>query len=231
MHFLRTIEHLVRAYALELPLEWFVFFGSFLEEVVSPIPSALIMGTAGSLALVRDEPLWYLFWLVLFGNIGKMLGAWAYYFIGDKLEDVLIHRVTKFFGVKHEDLENIGKRFTGHHWKDGGALFLLRAFPFFPTTPVSIMAGVIKMDKRVFLGATYLGNLLKDSVYIYAGYVGWATLQTLWKRLIPLKFGMDILITLGVIAFLFFLYMHRGKGKALFVHCGKRCIDFFGTRK
>lgn len=231
MYFLKIVEHLVRTYALQMPLEWFVFFGSFIEEVISPIPSALIMGTAGSLALVRGEPLWYLFWLVLFGNIGKMLGAWVYYFVGDKLEDLFMPRMTKFFGIKHEDLENIGKRFTGHHWKDGGTLFLLRTFPFFPTTPVSIVAGVIKMDKRVFLGATYLGNLLKDTFYIYAGYAGLATLQTFWKRVVPLKFGVDILVAVGIIAFLFFLYIHRGKGQTFFMYCSERFAGFFGKKK
>lgn len=231
MHFLKIIEHLVKTYALQMPLEWFVFLGSFLEEVISPIPSALIMGTAGSLALVRGEPLWYLFWLVLFGNIGKVLGAGVYYFIGDTLEDLFIHRVTKFFGVKHADLENIGKRFTGHHWKDGGTLFLLRALPFFPTTPVSIVAGIIKMDKRVFLGATYIGSLLKDMVYIYAGYTGLATLQTFWKRMIPFKFGVDILVTVGVVGLLVFLYIHRRKGQTFCLYYSKCFAGFFRKKK
>ena len=198
-----------------MPLEWFVFIGSFLEEVISPIPSALIMGTAGSLALLHGSSLGYLMWLALIGNIGKSLGAWLYYFIGDKLEDLLIKRATNFFGVRHEEIENIGKRFTGHHWKDGGALFMLRLIPFFPTTPVSIAAGIIKMDIKVFLLATYAANFFKDLLYLYAGYAGLATLHTFWRKLLPLKVGVDILVAVSIIGFLFFLYTKRGAGKKL----------------
>src|SRR3989338_549785 len=135
MHWLNAVEHFVRAYATEVPLPWFVFIGSFFEEVISPIPAALIMGVAGSLALLDDRTFWYL-------------------------------------SIRHEDIENIGARFVGHHWKDGGILFLLRLLPPFPTTPVSLAAGIIKMDLRVFLAATYAGNFFKDLLYLYAGYAG-----------------------------------------------------------
>ncbi len=219
MHFFKALEHLIREYAHEVPLEWFVLLGSFAEEVISPIPSALIMGTAGSIALMQGAVPGYLVFLVLLGNIGKTFGSWIYYFLGDRLEDLLIGRITKFFGVKHEEIENIGKRFTGHHWKDGGILFILRAMPFVPTTPVSIAAGIIKMDKRIFLLATYAGNVMKDLVYIYAGYAGLAKLQTLWREIIPVKAGIDILVAIGIIAFLVFLYIHRGRGKELLARC------------
>lgn len=213
MHFFSAIEQFVRMYASEVPLTWFVFAGSFFEEVVSPIPSALIMGTAGSLALVQGSTLWYLVWLALIGNVGKTLGAWLYYFVGDRLEDMLVRPVARYFGVKHEEIESIGRRFTGHHWKDGGAVFLLRALPFIPALPVSIAAGVIKMDVRVYLLATYAGNFFKDLFYLYIGYVGLAKLHTLWRKIETVKFGVDILVAIGIIAFLVFLYMHRGTGQ------------------
>jgi membrane protein DedA with SNARE-associated domain len=227
MHFLNIIEHFVRVYATQVPLLWFVFIGSFFEEVVSPIPSALIMGTAGSLALFDGKMLWYLVLLALIGNVGKTLGAWLYYFLGDKLEDLLIRPIAKYFGVRHEDIQNIGKRFTGHHWKDGGTLFLLRLLPPFPTTPVSLSAGIIKMDVRVFLAATYAGNFFKDLFYLYVGYAGLAKLHTLWRKIEMIKFGVDILVAVAIIAFLLFLYFHRGKGKRIFEYCHRRSCIFF----
>lgn len=219
MHFLQTTEHLVRFYAHVLPLELFVILGSFLEEVISPIPSALIMGTAGTLSLVRHEPLWYLFWLAFIGNFGKIAGAYVYYFIGDKLEDVLVKRFSKYFGIQHEEIENIGKRFVGHHWKDGGVLLLLRLVPFFPTTPVSITAGVIKMDLFVFLVATYLGNFFKDLVYLYVGYAGIARLHDLWRTMSTVKFEIDVALVILFVTLMTFLYIHRGKGKKFLQHC------------
>lgn len=218
-NFFIAIERFVKTYATEVPLEWFVFIGSFFEEIVSPIPSPLIMGTAGSLALIDGRSLGYLFLLALIGNFGKMLGAWVYYVIGDKLEDILIKPITTYFGVRHEEIENFGKRFTGHHWKDGGVLFLLRAIPFFPALPVSLAAGIIKMDVRVFLIATYAGNFFKDLFYLYAGYAGLAKLHILWREAESIRIGIDILIVLVSLAVLVFLYMHQGRGRRFSAYC------------
>lgn len=228
MHLLESIEQLVKYYALHMPLEVFVFVGSFLEEVVSPIPSALIMGTAGSLALMQGDPLWYLVLLALIGNAGKTLGAWIYYYIGDKLEDIFMPRATRWLGIRHEDMQNIGKRFVGHHWKDGGVLFLLRVLPPFPTTPVSLVAGMIKMDIRVFLIATYAGNFFKDLLYLYIGYAGLAKLHTLWRRIDEMKIMVDIAVAFAIIVVLFILYTERGRGKVLYHEFCNRVVRFFG---
>lgn len=227
MHLLASIEQLVKYYALHMPLEVFVFVGSFLEEVVSPIPSALIMGTAGSLALMQGDPLWYLILLALIGNVGKTLGAWLYYYIGDKLEDIFMPRATQWFGIRHEDMQNIGKRFVGHHWKDGGVLFLLRLLPPFPTTPVSLVAGMIKMDIRVFLLATYAGNFFKDLLYLYIGYAGLAKLHTLWRHIDEMKIMVDIAVAVAIFAVLFILYTERGRGRVLYHELCDRVARFF----
>lgn len=227
MNFFSSLEHLVKYGALHLPLEAFVFLGSFLEEVVSPIPSALIMGVAGSVALMREEPLWFLLLLAAIGNVGKTLGAWFYYFLGDKLEDLFIPKAKKWFGISHQDLENIGKRFVGHHWKDGGVLFLLRLLPPFPTTPVSITAGIIKMDLRVFLLATYAGNFFKDLLYLYIGYAGIAKLHTLWRHIDDVKLVVDVAVLLIIALFLFILYTERGRGKALYHRFCEQLAEWF----
>lgn len=222
LNFLAAVEQFIKVYATEVPLPWFVFIGSFFEEIVSFIPSPLIMGTAGSLALIDGRSLGYLLLLALIGNLGKTLGAWVYYAVGDKLEDILIKPIAKYFGVRHEDIENIGKRFTGHHWKDGGVLFLLRAIPFFPALPVSLTAGIIKMDVRVFLAATYAGNFFKDLFYLYAGYAGLAKLHLWWREMEPIRIGIDILIVLAIVAVLVFLYMHQGRGRRFAAYCERR---------
>lgn len=227
MHFFFFLEQWVKYFAFHAPLPAFVFVGSFLEEVISPIPSALIMGTAGSLALLQGDTIWYLLLLAAVGNLGKTLGAWFYYFLGDKLEDILMPRATKWFGIRHEDLESIGKRFVGHHWKDGGVLFLLRILPPFPTTPVSIVAGIIKMDLRVFLVATYAGNFFKDLLYLYIGYAGLAKLHTLWRSIDDVKIVVDVIVALVIALFLFILYTERGRGRVWYHHCSRHLAALF----
>lgn len=217
----------LKTYAEQMPLGWFVFTGSFFEEVISPIPSMLITGTAGSFLLVRQDPVWFIFVLAFLASSGKTLGAWLYYVLGDKGEDLLIGRVGRFLGVTHLDVERVGKRFTGHHWKDGGVLFLIRVLPFMPTTPFSLAAGIFKMDRRVFLLATLTGYFLKDMVYIFIGYFGLATLATLWQDIEHIKWIFDSIVWFAIIGSLYLLYHHRHRGK----HAWRWICRFFDQKR
>ncbi len=201
------------AYATQVPLLWFVFIGSILEEVVSPIPAMLITGIAGSLALVQREAWWYLLLLACCASLGKTLGAWLYYVVADKGADVLLGHVGKWFGVTNADVERVGARFTGQHWKDGGALFLTRVLPFMPSTPFSVAAGILNMNLRVYLSVTLGGYFLKDIGYVSVGYFGFAKISTLWRSIEPIKTVVDIVITIAIILFLYLLYRHRHRGK------------------
>lgn len=217
----------IKDYVMQVPLEWFVFSGSFLEEVVSPIPSMLITGIAGSLALMRHEDWRYLALLAILASSGKTIGAWLYYFFGDKGEDLLIGRVGRWFGVTHADVERVGARFTGHHWKDGGLLFLIRAVPFMPTTPFSVASGIFKMDIRVFLLATLSGYFVKDLGYVLAGYFGIAKLSTLWHDLRDVKWIFDDLVAIAIVISLYLLYRHRHHGR----HVWQLVCRFFDRKR
>lgn len=222
MNTLAVVESWLRALSQAVPLEAFVFIGSFLEEMISPIPSTLIMGLAGSIAAADAKTLLYLVWLSFIGNLGKTIGSLFYYFLGDKMEDFAIRKIGRFFGVTHEQVENIGKRFTGG-WKDGLILFSLRLVPFFPTTPVSIAAGVIKMSKRTFIIATFSGNFLKDFVYLFLGYTGTVALRSFFHTVVGIKYYTDIAIAVLFVAFLFLLWYHRRRGVWLWQRCMAWC--------
>lgn len=174
-------EILFRELSVQIPLGVFSFGGSLLEEIVSPIPSYLVMGIVGSLAFAQKLSLVQLFGLALLGALGKSLGAALYYFIGDTLEDLFRGALSKLFRVSPEKIENFGARFTGAHWKDGGIIFLLRIFPLTPVTPFSIACGVLKINFGVYFIATFLGNLFKDVLYIALGYYGIASITRLWR--------------------------------------------------
>ncbi len=192
-------------------LPWFVLIGSFVEEVISPIPSLLVMGTAGTIAFAQGMGISYLLFLSLSGNIGKTAGAYIYYVIGDKLEDMVVPRYGKYFGVTHREIERIGKKFTGG-WQDALILFLLRVLPFLPTTPVSISCGILKMRLSEYITITFVANFIKDFVYLLVGYAGLSMLHRLWRDINHIAFFFHVMITLGSIVFLFLLWNHRRKG-------------------
>ncbi len=213
--FLHHIERMVLFLAEYVPLELFVFVGSLIEEVVAPIPSMLIMTTAGFLAVLDGHTPFFLLWLVSIGNLGKALGSLGWYVIGDKLEDVVIGKFGRFFGLSHGDIERIGNRFTGSEWRDGAVIFILRCIPFFPSLALSLACGVIKIKLRTFLLASYLGNFCKDIFYIFAGYYGARTLKTFFVEIERIRFGLGILIGATVAIALILAYRERHRGTRL----------------
>ncbi len=217
MPFFHNLEQYVFFWASQVPLELFVFVGALAEELIAPIPSMLIMTTAGLLAHVEGHTSFFLIWLVAIGNLGKLLGSWFYYLLGDKLEDIVLAKWGRFLGLRHEDVESIGKRLGGNNpWRNGAVIFLLRTIPFVPTVIVSFAAGVIKIRQSVFLLASYIGNFCKDSFYIFAGYFGAQALRTFFIEIERIRFGMGILISLFLAILLVLAYRKRHHGLRLF---------------
>lgn len=167
--------HQLEGFLLELsktiPLELFIFVGSFVEEIFPPIPSALITVTAGTILATRDFTWFYIIWLAMFGAIGKCIGASIIYYFSDKAEDLILVRFGKFIGVSHKQVEGLAKHFSGG-WRDHVTLFVLRALPIMPSTPVSVVSGVLKLNFRTYLLQTFLGTIVRDSFFIYIGTLG-----------------------------------------------------------
>jgi membrane protein DedA with SNARE-associated domain len=225
-HIFSSIESFFRALSASVPLEVFVFVGSLVEELVSPIPSTLIMGTAGSAASASEYAIIFLFWLSFVGNTGKIIGSIFYYMLGDKLEDVVVRKFGKYLGVTHQQVEGLGKRFSGH-WRDGITLFFLRLLPFVPTTPVSLACGIIRMPMKTFAIATFAGNFVKDFLYLLIGYMGFAAVRDLFHRAAEIRYYLDIAILFAFVSLLFLLWYHRKRGVWLWQWCRGRCGKFF----
>ncbi len=209
------IEIWFQGFAQTVPLPWFIFVGSAIEELFSILPSSVVMGLAGSAALVRGYNIFYLMFLAFIGNIGRLLGAYIYYWIGDRLEDVLVPYYKKFFGVSHDEVEGLGKRFSGNNYRDGVALFFMRATPLFPVTITSIACGVIKMNLKVYMTASFLGSFCKDFLFLVVGYIGLASFKHIGRAIGVYKQFVDFGVVLMIIAILVLLYLSRGQGKRL----------------
>jgi membrane protein DedA with SNARE-associated domain len=219
---IQHIETGIHELARIVPLELFISLGAFAEEVIAPIPSMLITTTAGFFAHVEGRTALFVVWLVVLGGLGKLAGSFIYYTLGDKLEDVVVGRYGRYLGLNHADVERIGQRFTGHHWRDGGLIFVLRLIPFVPTVLVSIACGVVRIRTRVFLLASYTGNFCKDLFYAFAGYYGIRALKTYFLDIERVRFGVGVVSTIAVIGSLIFLYIHRHHGVRFFGYLWKR---------
>lgn len=207
-----SITNWLLSTAQQIPLELFTFFGSFVEELVAPIPSPIIMTVTGSIAAAQSKPMLYLLVLSLIGAAGKTLGAILVYFISDKAEDLVVGKFGKYIGVTHEEIENLGKRFKGG-WKDFGLLLFLRALPIMSSAVVSICSGVIKIRMRTYVAATFLGTIIRDFFYLYVGFTGIETLQRLLTGFESVESIIQALVAVAIVLVIGWIAWKRRKNR------------------
>lgn len=193
----------------QLPLEVFVFVASFIEEVVAPIPSAAVLVITGTFAAVQDRSVVDLLPLIFIAAAGKSLGAVIVYFLADKLSQLFFSRTSgKFFSVSSEAISELSAKITGGP-RDYLVLTLCRALPILPSSVVSIGAGVLKVPFRMFIISTLIGTILRDSVFIYAGYKGTALLNDLVHRSTNIESLVQYGIIGAVLALFGYIYFKR----------------------
>lgn len=200
--------------ATQIPVAWFVLVGAFIEEIVAPIPSPLVMMLGGSISASQNRTILFVFTLALIGAFSKTVGSAILYIISDKLEDVVINKFGRFLGVSHTDTEGFGK-FLSKGKGDDWAIFLMRAFPIMPTAPVSVIAGLIKTDFKAYIKNTFLGLVIRNSIYLYIGFNSVESLESLTQGFDGLeKVGYLILIII-VLVILFWIIKHKKQGSAV----------------
>jgi membrane protein DedA with SNARE-associated domain len=161
-----------------VPLEIFVLIGTFIEEIISPVPSFLVLVPAGATAAARDYAYWYLFVLMVCSAVGRICGSVILYKAADKLEDVALKR-RRFFGVSHKQIERIGQRVGQGRKRDWAMLFLINAVPVFPTAMLSLACGFLKVNFKMFVFCAFFGTMINALIFMSIGYLGVRVTETL----------------------------------------------------
>lgn len=165
-------EHLIYL----IPLELFVFIGTAIDEIISPIPAFVVLIPAGIAAHVQALPLWYLTILSIISAVARMLAGYLLYLLADKFEDILFARGRKFFGTSHADMEGFGKKLSSRKpiqsWL---ALFTMHALPIFPGVLLSLGSGFIRLRVDIFLTSTLAGSFFSALFFLLLGYTGTQT--------------------------------------------------------
>ena len=140
----------------------------FLENIVPPIPSEIIMPLGGF--FVYREKLNF-FILVFWGLLGTILGSLPWYYLGklvnEKKLSKFLDKRGKYVGITSEDLSKSKLWFD----KYGVSLvFWGRLVPGIRTL-ISVPAGMELMPLRKFLIWTTLGSLIWVAILTYAGFI------------------------------------------------------------
>ncbi len=203
------LEGIARA----VPLPVFVMVGGIVEEIIAPIPSPLVSTLTGSINAAQQLGMLHLLWLCALATLSKTAGAWIFYVIGDRLEDVAVPRLGKYIGVRHQDLERFGEHFKGTR-KDAFILLVIRSIPVMPSTPISLLCGILKIRLRTFIIATYVGFYIRNLTFMLLGYTGLAAMESLMTGIDTAETVLKIVIVGGVGGVIAWLYWKRRTGHA-----------------
>jgi membrane protein DedA with SNARE-associated domain len=157
-----------------------VFVGTFLEEVISPIPSLLVLLPAGAMVEARDISVYYIVVLAAICGVARVLGGSVLYWLAHRLEHAVLGK-RKIFGLTHKDILRLSKELGDKKkvWRVWLILFVLHSLPVFPGTLLSAGSGFIKVRYSVFATATFGGSVVNGIIYIWLGYMGLQAAQHL----------------------------------------------------
>ena len=143
-------------------------FAMFLENLIPPIPSEIIMPLGGFFVYTGDLNFYI---LIISGLIGTVVGALPWYFLGKLLNEKklshFISRKGKFVGISLKDLDK------SRLWFDKYGVLLVfwgRLIPGIRTL-ISVPAGIELMPINKFLIWTSLGSLIWVIFLTSAGYL------------------------------------------------------------
>ena len=139
----------------------------FLENIIPPIPSEIIMPLGGFFVYQQKLNLYI---LVFWGLFGTILGSLPWYYLGrlvnEKRLSNFLDKKGKYLGISSNDL------IKSKTWFDNYGVSLVfwgRLVPGIRTL-ISVPAGIELMPLRKFFIWTTLGSLIWVTLLTYAGY-------------------------------------------------------------
>ena len=180
----------------------------FLENIIPPIPSEIIMPLGGF--FVYQQKLNFYF-LVFSGLLGTIAGSLPWYYLGrlvnEKKISNFLDKRGKYFGISSNDLAKSKIWFD----KYGTTLvFWGRLVPGIRTL-ISVPAGMELMPLRKFLVWTILGSLIWVVLLTYFGYVFGENYQIIEVYLDQIKFFVKpvLIFILSYLLIKFFLKIYK----------------------
>lgn len=193
---------------------WAVFGGSILEQVVTPIPSSVVV-LGASFFLMKGVALSAGSLQTMFFNIsipaalGVTLGSLLYYGISYKIGIPFVERAGKYLGVSVEDLEGVEKRVKESRYENL-FLFTARCVPVIPSIAISLFCGLIRYNPRNYVLITFFGAMVQASIL---GIIGWQFGNFYLTLSEGLSFIDNIILVVLVLVVVIFVLKKRSEKK------------------
>ena len=187
-----------------------VFLGIIIEEVIIPIPSSVVLMSAGFILIDPSLPLFQALWQIFIviaipasiaATIGSFFPYAIGYFAGEPLLKRLLKRYHRFFGMSWKDLKNYEKKVQKKKsiWY---YVILLRASVIAPMSVVSLTVGFLRLSWKKFALATFIGAIPRAMIL---GFLGWTAGKTYTELAGSVGFLETIALMSLVLIGLFFL--------------------------
>ena len=171
----------------------------FLENIIPPIPSEIIM-PLGGFFVYQQKLNFYI--LVLWGLLGTILGSLPWYFLGrlvnEKRLSNFLEKKGKYLGISSNDLIKSKKWFERY---GVSLVFWGRLVPGIRTL-ISVPAGIELMPLKKFLIWTTFGSFIWVVLLTYTGYLFGENYQIIEIYLNQVKYVIKPIL---ILIFLYFL--------------------------
>lgn len=193
-----------------------VFVASILEEVVAPIPSALVMTMAGFIFVngpVTLLNIWkIIFYVAIPTSLGVTMGSLLVYGVSWWGGKAALENWGKWIGLYWSDVEKMESRLKGTK-KDEAIIVIARIIPFVPSVAISALCGFVRIPLIKYIYLTLIGVFIRG---IILGIIGWQT-GNLYKKYAVLISKFEnvalYLIALAIISFIIFVLFKKYKIK------------------
>jgi membrane protein DedA with SNARE-associated domain len=151
-----------------------VFVASIIEEVIPPIPSALVQGMGGLLLMLNTPfSLLGLLKLTLLVSIpaalGVCVGSLPYWYLAQKYGVEIIEKYGRYLGTSKSDWEKLELKLAESK-SDEYFFVAARALPVVPAIVLALYSGAVGMSFMKYFSLSFLGIVIRATVL---GSIGW----------------------------------------------------------
>ena len=171
----------------------------FLENIIPPIPSEIIMPLGGYFVFEgKLNPYFLVFW----GLLGTIAGSLPWYYLGrlvnEKRLSNFLDKKGKYLGIYADDLTKSKRWFERY---GVSLVFWGRLVPGIRTL-ISVPAGIELMPLKKFLVWTSLGSLIWVALLTYAGYLFGENYEIIETYLDQIKYFVKPILILILLYYL-----------------------------
>ncbi len=195
-----------------------VFGGSFIEEMVAPIPSPAVMMGAGAILLQQYSGVSLPFILKLLeiaivGGIGALIGSYFIYALGYFGGKPLVEKTKRFTGIKWSSIEKFQAKLNNSK-SDELTIATLRSIPVMPAVVISISCGLIRVNLLSYSISFFAGGVVRNIIFLVIGWRIGEAYKSFAHGFDSIQNILTILIAIGLVGGLGYLYRKRGEEEA-----------------